>query len=164
MKKTDNYQLSQWDPTDRILRQDFNADNLNVEKALAGLAAGKLGRPELFDEPYEYNTAAGGFFMNTDWKNWEFAAIYFELLDPPDPNGTVKGTLNNEQLLLETEKQPFLALFHPGRDPDRQVTALVFSGSQTRLVSLGLTYREFTLIFLSLSGGARFKLHFYGLR
>lgn len=164
MKKTDNYQLSQWDPTDRILREDFNADNLNVEKALAGLAAGKLGRPELFNDPSEDNTAAGGFFMNTDWKNWEFAAIYFDLLDPPDPEKTIKCEIDDDGPCFEIGKYPFLLLFHPEHDPDKRVTALLLSEPLTRLVHLNLTYREFIMIFLSLGGGARFKLHFYGVR
>lgn len=37
MNTTDNYQLSQWDGADRILREDFNADNRKTEEALASL-------------------------------------------------------------------------------------------------------------------------------
>lgn len=39
MNKTQNYQLSQWDGEDRILMEDFNADNARVEAALSALAA-----------------------------------------------------------------------------------------------------------------------------
>lgn len=39
MEKTPRYQLSQWEKTDRILMEDFNADNANLEAALASLAA-----------------------------------------------------------------------------------------------------------------------------
>lgn len=35
MEQTTNYQLSQWDEKDRILREDFNADNAKTEQALA---------------------------------------------------------------------------------------------------------------------------------
>ena len=35
---TSNYQLNQWEPTDQVLRSDFNADNAKVDAALAGLA------------------------------------------------------------------------------------------------------------------------------
>lgn len=38
MEQTSNYQLSQWDAEDRILREDFNADNVKTEAALAELA------------------------------------------------------------------------------------------------------------------------------
>lgn len=34
MNQTNNYQLSQWDPEDRILRADFNSDNSKVDAAL----------------------------------------------------------------------------------------------------------------------------------
>lgn len=38
MQKTENYQLNQWDSTDRIMMEDFNADNVKIEAALAGVA------------------------------------------------------------------------------------------------------------------------------
>ena len=37
MNATTNYQLSQWDASDRVLRTDFNADNAKIEAALTGL-------------------------------------------------------------------------------------------------------------------------------
>ena len=37
MEKTNQYQLNQWDAGDRILREDFNRDNANVEAGLVAL-------------------------------------------------------------------------------------------------------------------------------
>ena len=37
MKQTSNYQLNQWEMTDRIQMEDFNADNQKIEAALDGL-------------------------------------------------------------------------------------------------------------------------------
>ena len=37
MTKTENYNLNQWDPTDRVLREDFNADNAKIDVALSGM-------------------------------------------------------------------------------------------------------------------------------
>ena len=34
MNKTPNYQLNQWDKSDRIRMEDFNADNAKLEAAL----------------------------------------------------------------------------------------------------------------------------------
>ena len=34
MTKTTNYQLNQWDATDRVLRTDFNSDNQKIDAAL----------------------------------------------------------------------------------------------------------------------------------
>ena len=39
MNKTPNYQLNQWDKSDRIQMTDFNADNAKIEAALAQEAA-----------------------------------------------------------------------------------------------------------------------------
>ena len=38
IEQTANYQLSQWDAEDRILREDFNADNAKIDAALAAQA------------------------------------------------------------------------------------------------------------------------------
>ena len=38
MNQTANYQLCQWDPTDRILMEDFNSDNSKVDAALKAQA------------------------------------------------------------------------------------------------------------------------------
>lgn len=38
MRKTEHYQLNQWDATDRILMADFNGDNARLDAALAALS------------------------------------------------------------------------------------------------------------------------------
>ena len=37
-KQTENYHLSQWEKTDKVLMEDFNADNVKIDAALAGKA------------------------------------------------------------------------------------------------------------------------------
>lgn len=39
MNQTSRYKLNQWDPEDRILREDFNADNAKLETALGNFNA-----------------------------------------------------------------------------------------------------------------------------
>lgn len=39
MKQTEVYQLNQWEASDRILREDFNRDNANIEQGLTELSA-----------------------------------------------------------------------------------------------------------------------------
>ena len=34
MNYTKNYQLNQWEPSDRVLREDFNKDNMKIDAAL----------------------------------------------------------------------------------------------------------------------------------
>ena len=45
--QTTNYQLNQWEPTDQVLRTDFNADNAKIDAALAGPNAAKTDREDL---------------------------------------------------------------------------------------------------------------------
>ena len=42
MTKTTNYQLNQWDPTDRVLRTDFNSDNQKIDAALGEIVGNAL--------------------------------------------------------------------------------------------------------------------------
>lgn len=38
MTKTENYRLNQWEPTDKLSREDFNQDNAKIDAALGVLA------------------------------------------------------------------------------------------------------------------------------
>ena len=38
MNRTEQFQLNQWDKSDRIMMEDFNADNAKIEQALAEVA------------------------------------------------------------------------------------------------------------------------------
>lgn len=42
MNQTANYQLNQWNETDRILMTDFNADNAKLDAALAAIASNSV--------------------------------------------------------------------------------------------------------------------------
>ena len=44
---TSNYQLNQWEPTDQVLRTDFNADNAKLDAAIAELESGKADQSAL---------------------------------------------------------------------------------------------------------------------
>lgn len=54
--QTANYQLSQWEPGDQVLRADFNADNTKLDAALAVLA-GRI----------EYGTYVGTGSFSESW-------------------------------------------------------------------------------------------------
>ncbi len=45
--QTANYQLNQWEPTDQVLRTDFNADNAKLDAAIAELESGKADQSAL---------------------------------------------------------------------------------------------------------------------
>ena len=52
MRETSNYKLSQWEKTDRIEMEDFNADNSKVDAALAGLAEQLASKASQADLPW----------------------------------------------------------------------------------------------------------------
>lgn len=41
MQKTSNYQLNQWEPTDPIRREEFNADNAAIDAAIKAVVDGQ---------------------------------------------------------------------------------------------------------------------------
>ena len=45
--KTQNYQLNQWEKSDQVLMDDFNADNLAIDGALKALDSGKASTSSL---------------------------------------------------------------------------------------------------------------------
>ncbi len=46
---TNNYHLNQWEPEDKVLRTEFNEDNLKIDEALAGLRTDQRALAELVD-------------------------------------------------------------------------------------------------------------------
>ena len=68
LKKTQNYQLNQWDATDRILREDFNADNAKIDAALAE-AKNRGGYFKL----KEFTTIADAKQVNLDVSDIDFS-------------------------------------------------------------------------------------------
>ena len=79
MKKTTNYQLNQWEKSDRIMMEDFNADNRNIEAALLG----RLPMTPLYDmtvkEPMDRFTLN---IPEQHWENYTFVLLTFT----PAPN------------------------------------------------------------------------------
>ena len=58
MEHTSNYNLSQWAGEDRILREDFNADNAKIEAALDAVQALSNSAAKVVFGTYKGNEAA----------------------------------------------------------------------------------------------------------
>ena len=58
MEQTGNYSLNQWEGQDRILREDFNADNAKIEAALDAVQALSNGAAKVVFGTYQGNEAA----------------------------------------------------------------------------------------------------------
>ena len=67
LNQTANYGLSQWDPTDRILMEDFNTDNSKIDAALVNLAAqaAGFGNCQIYRTTYTGTGTAGENNPNT---------------------------------------------------------------------------------------------------
>ena len=59
MTKTTNYQLSQWAKSDRLMMDDFNADNLKVDSALAALGDAIAAAPKIAVGSYTGSGSCG---------------------------------------------------------------------------------------------------------
>jgi len=91
---TPNYSLNQWEPDDRVLRTDFNADNAKIDAALGALSRdlpGKLGRMEII----ETRNSNGGTYKSVgfgppdiDWSEWEYVCFLAQY-----PGQTASGTV-----------------------------------------------------------------------
>ena len=80
MKQTEHYELNQWELSDRIRMEDFNADNAKIAAALAG----KMGAWELLrtrDIQGSLNHS-GPFLANRDWEPYNCVAIFFDVQVP----------------------------------------------------------------------------------
>lgn len=72
MEQTTTYQLSQWAAEDRILRENFNADNLKTEQVLAAVAeqaalVSQCGNCEIYYGTY-VGTGSGATTLTFDKK------------------------------------------------------------------------------------------------
>ena len=59
MTKTTNYQLNQWAKSDRVMMDDFNADNLKVDSALAALGEAIAAAPKIAVGSYTGSGSCG---------------------------------------------------------------------------------------------------------
>ena len=77
MDQTANYQLSQWETTDRILMSDFNSDNSKIDAALKGLAD-KVGLVTLMDQYLSGLTeqTVDLSVADMDWSKWKVLYLY----------------------------------------------------------------------------------------
>ena len=59
MTKTTNYQLNQWAKSDRIMMDDFNADNQKIDAALAALGGAIAAAPKIAVGSYTGSGSCG---------------------------------------------------------------------------------------------------------
>lgn len=86
MKQTENYHLNQWDLTDRIQMEDFNADNAKLDAALAGFRSTKLEYVTLMDKFKHVTNATSCVFTFDSIMPWDCAVLFVRIDAWPENN------------------------------------------------------------------------------
>jgi len=117
MNRTEHYQLSQWDMSDRIQMEDFNADNAIIDTTLAGLERRKLETVELLDVSATLNGEKSEWRVELgDINLGNYLAVFFQV-EIAKSNGAVFLQEASRPLFsLKTGKNVLYAF--PMRDPD----------------------------------------------
>lgn len=163
MNQTTNYQLNQWEKTDRILMEDFNRDNANLETALAG----KLGRSQILRTVTTQNSvrAISLRLDDVNWNEWAFLGFSFDntftissetnaryMCDLND-GAASSHCSNSVSYMMYSQPYPFLFVLLPLHDGTRKVESVSFAspgglgiGSCTfdQLTSLRVVFSSFS--------------------
>ncbi len=154
MQQTEQYKLSQWELSDRVRMEDFNADNAKLEAALAGFQAGisglrtslegKCGRFQLITSrsvsASEGQRYAAGSLAVTNWNKWDCAVWFFDMHETAFQAGEKAaftlnqsaGPLSQYEVTLDAGSL-VLALF-PMSDKTSKVKGFILGGAARPLV------------------------------
>lgn len=158
MRKTELYRLNQWDPDDRIRREDFNADNAAVEAALKALSATSVPDPlYIFNESDVTASWSNPISEITDWSKWNYVIgvirlqritllnanskqTYYVMTRDRNSSAFSKGTVSMNRV-PHCNWGIFLLMVN--HDPDRQLQGFFVSPTYLHRFTSVCTYREF---------------------
>ena len=145
MKQTEHYGLSQWELTDRIQMEDFNADNAKLDTALAG----KIGKAVVVWDCPRGSHFGGGYTLNVfKMDKFEYTAISVEFTPSDiDPSKTLEVKLANNKKKFTFPLQNFIMVFFPHHSPASRFRCLLLCDNPQYIVEDG-TYEELVGIHL----------------
>ena len=184
MNKTANFQLTQWEKTDRIMMEDFNRDNAAIDTALKGnadavaaetaareaadTALGKKAGLQLIQTvPFPEGGSSADKPLTIQWSDWAIVLAVYQ--EPSDGRSyTLSFTTANAKvhpIIYNGPDVQTCALYFPLYDQSRPVRGLLWSAEK---LSYTTTYEALTGIQLKAvtdSGSiAGAKVTFYGIR
>lgn len=184
MNKTANFQLTQWEKTDRIMMEDFNRDNAAIDTALkssadavaaetaareaADTALGKKAGLQLIQTvPFPEGGSSADKPLTIQWSDWAIVLAVYQ--EPSDGRSyTLSFTTANAKvhpIIYNGPDVQTCALYFPLYDQSRPVRGLLWSAEK---LSYTTTYEALTGIQLKAdtdSGSiAGAKVTFYGIR
>ena len=156
MKKTAQFGLNQWEMSDRIQMDDFNADNAAIEAALA-----RVERRSAFHTILDVTTTEdlknAAWPLNIDWTEWKSVTI--EIMPAEGSQTRVLGYSDSTSSAIRyLEPSWNVMLGFPGGFPDAVLSLVCMNGAgalQGCAPGSKTCYRHFTHIgLLSRSGYA----------
>ena len=133
MKKTTNYQLNQWEKTDRIMMDDFNTDNAKLETALTALNRSAHFQT-LFDETVAEDTNHFAVPLSSiDWSQWR--TLLFEFHPAADTSSMLyicRNGMETENFALLPNTYPSRLILLPFGCGDFMVTSIFIGGGDNR--------------------------------
>ena len=151
--QTTNYQLNQWEPTDQVLRTDFNADNAKIDIALAN----SLQKCEYIKSlTLTTDSQATLDLSDINWNEWSVLGFFFDLLTVGSANPpadiyyqAMAGQGSPQQYCSELKvsylacgkQMPTLVMLLPLRDSTRKVHS-VYLGALSGVGYAECTYAD----------------------
>ena len=194
MNKTQNYQLNQWAKSDRVLMEDFNADNAKIDTALKAsadaIAAEKTAREQAVSSEVSARKSAVSALEDKatlhtikttylprstgpvtvslsgiDWTQWKIAAVY---IHAEMDSGTCRicswGGVDDTSTI--TYSNDFVALLFPLHRNDLPFTGIMLADTG-KVFSFGVSYQTaqgFSLSPLSSQTLLRGSATVYGMK
>ena len=156
MKKTAQFGLNQWEMSDRIQMDDFNADNAAIEAALA-----RVERRSAFHTILDVTTTEdlknAAWPLNIDWTEWKSVTI--EIMPAEGSQTMVLGYSDSTSSAIRyLEPSWNVMLGFPGGFPDAVLSLVCMNGAgalQGCAPGSKTCYRHFThIVLFSRSGYA----------
>jgi len=140
---TPNYNLNQWEPDDRVLRTDFNADNAKIDAALANM----IGRPEFiakWSAGKDTSMSVGWMKNDFDWNLWDYIAITLQYPRGEELSADMLVyTAKFTQMMPAVPFSDALLVFFSKHDDTRPIQG-IYLGKEPGFFHLDdLTFREF---------------------
>ena len=165
VEHTTNYQLSQWETTDRILMSDFNSDNNKIDAALAGHDTALINKADAADvaaltqalsaleakstlQVIKTVTQAADSTVFTvdlselDWSQWSTVYICLDL----QGGGYFYSAYGSQYQDYESHAIPghHCLVLWPMHQPDADVGGIFLGYNMPVLIGPGISYSQFT--------------------
>ena len=158
MKQTDQYGLNQWELSDRIQMEDFNADNAKIDTALAGM----LGRASLYwSVPADPNSKGGPKTINPsglvdDWSNYEYVIMMVDVPESPNRTGSpleIRIGHKPSEVIATIPEDSFIVIFRSRRNASSKVQGTLFSAGGVKFFTCQIPFSQLNHMVISPTEG-----------